>query len=516
MEFQAIKVSIDDLLLDVRNPRFIIPQGSSQIDLIKYLIEYEEIPQLANGINLSKGLSPGERIIICKDSDKYIVLEGNRRVCACKLLIDRKLIPDWKRSAIEQVDEETKSNILLLNTDLVTSREEIQGVLYRRHINGVKDWAPISKLKFTAAEYDNGMTIEDISSLVADKPGKVKSDLRDYKLIMFALSLKEWDKYGIGRPDIQKIKFTYFTHALETRWDGESIETGFSLLQMRCDENTKFEVLSTLPEDVFQHAIFLLAKAAFFDKSINTRSHIKDVADLVDYLIECNIIHNKLNEQKFDETDLSSSSDNTLKTSTQGPNEQPQDIDAPKPINSSGQSSNTGWQATTPKATAFFENLTWSSLNPAISEEHSGLCAMAKELRTISERNYYGNCPIATAMLLRSLLEQSIKYYIKKKNEWDNAIAYINNRNRTPKPAGYDPMLNELIGFLRSNNKYQSIFIDRTIQSAYTNATTPEMQDFLNTNIHNTHILRATKSDLERRAISGGLFSLINFILNDK
>lgn len=516
VEFQNVRISIDDLLLDVNNPRFIVPQGSGQMDLIKYLVEFEEIPQLANGINQSKGLNPGERIIICKagDKDKYVVLEGNRRVCACKLLINRKLIPDWKKSSVEQVDEETKSNILYLNADLVNLREEIQGVLYRRHINGIKDWSPISKLKFTAAEYDNGMSIDDISALVSENPGKVKGDLRDYKLVMFALSLKEWKQSGIGSPDIQKIKITYLTHALETKWDGEYGESGFSLFKLCCDETTKFEVKSALPKNVFEHAFFLLAKAAFYDKSINTRGHIKDISDLVDFLRLNKIVKTNTVGKEAEVAD-EFSAPLTPKSPVEekaGEVKKPTDVE----LNTFPIQNPHIQQKASPKATVFFENLTWSALNPIASEEHNGLCAMAKELSTISNRGYYGTCPIATAMLLRSLFEQSLKHYLKKKNEWDNILAYVSSKGKTPKPDGYDPMLKEIVGFLYSKNRYQSIFTDRAIQSAFTNATTQDMLDFFNTNIHNTHILRATKADLERRAISNGLFSLINFILNDK
>jgi uncharacterized protein (UPF0332 family) len=521
MSYQSIKVSIDDLLLDVDNPRFIIPQGAKQNDLIKYLTGYEEAAQLANGINKSGGLSAGERIIITRNGEKYVVLEGNRRVCACKILLDRQLIPEG--ITVANIDSETKKNIMFLDADLVESRESVQNVLYRRHINGVKDWSPISKLKFSAAEFDNNMTIEDIATLTSAKPGDVRRDLRNYKLVMYALSLPEWGKHHLSTPDIYQIKITYFTHALETTWDGISEKTGFSLLKLVCDDSTKYKVISPLPQDIFTHAIFLIVKAAFLDKILNTRKHIGDIPEIVDYLTKHGIIDTEVN------THLSIESESTNPLSSQ--TTQNIHINGADTIRGNSANSNSNIDKTNEeereqaniskevsgnvKASSFFENLTWGALNPALPEQN-GLVALANELKTISLKKYYSSCPIATAMLVRALFEQSLKYYLQKKNEWANLLSFIDNKSKQPKPKGYDPMLNEVISFLRSKNKYQAVFAERTIQSAFTNATTQEMLDFLNTNIHNTHILRATRQDLESRAVSGGLFSLINYILNDK
>lgn len=90
-----------DLFLDYKNPRFKLPQdpASPQDQIIKYLLRHEDALVLAKGLAKIETLLPGERIVVCKEDNKYIVLEGNRRVCICKLFLDRSLIPtEFQRS----------------------------------------------------------------------------------------------------------------------------------------------------------------------------------------------------------------------------------------------------------------------------------------------------------------------------------------------------------------------------------------------------------------------------------
>lgn len=66
-------INIDNLYLDEKNPRFIKPPNPSQQSIVDYLIDYEEVEQLANDISKSGGLFAGERIIAIKENKRYIV-----------------------------------------------------------------------------------------------------------------------------------------------------------------------------------------------------------------------------------------------------------------------------------------------------------------------------------------------------------------------------------------------------------------------------------------------------------
>ena len=44
------QIQLDELYLDEKNPRFIVPPNPSQQSIVDYLIENEEVEQLANDI----------------------------------------------------------------------------------------------------------------------------------------------------------------------------------------------------------------------------------------------------------------------------------------------------------------------------------------------------------------------------------------------------------------------------------------------------------------------------------
>ena len=117
-QYEYKEVEIKDLLLDEENPRFassiLVQESANQIGqetVIEHLLRYSNVIELANRIN-EVGELHGSEIITCiRNGNKYVVLEGNRRTCACKLLLDRSIIPEHYKSKITFITERTKANI---------------------------------------------------------------------------------------------------------------------------------------------------------------------------------------------------------------------------------------------------------------------------------------------------------------------------------------------------------------------------------------------------------------------
>ena len=84
-------VKVGSLLLDSKNAR--IPAGRRSDDeraLVHELVEREDVRGL--GASIAKlGLFPNERLVVMPQGRRYVVLEGNRRVAAVKLLINPEL-----------------------------------------------------------------------------------------------------------------------------------------------------------------------------------------------------------------------------------------------------------------------------------------------------------------------------------------------------------------------------------------------------------------------------------------
>lgn len=54
------EIKLDELYLDEKNPRFIVPPNPTQQSIVDYLIENEEVEQLAQDIAKSGGLYAGK------------------------------------------------------------------------------------------------------------------------------------------------------------------------------------------------------------------------------------------------------------------------------------------------------------------------------------------------------------------------------------------------------------------------------------------------------------------------
>ena len=75
------------LELDRMNPRIPgIGNGRSTRDIVATLIEHEDVLALAKSIVDFGGLYPNERLIAVDEDRERVVVEGNRRLAALKLL----------------------------------------------------------------------------------------------------------------------------------------------------------------------------------------------------------------------------------------------------------------------------------------------------------------------------------------------------------------------------------------------------------------------------------------------
>src|ERR1700681_660300 len=100
-----------DIALDRDNPRINVDDGDKESDIIRKLIRYEDVQDLARKI-AKTGLLPDERIIVVQEKGQWVVLEGNRRICACKLLLSPQLVPPEFRKTFPKIS--TASEIALI------------------------------------------------------------------------------------------------------------------------------------------------------------------------------------------------------------------------------------------------------------------------------------------------------------------------------------------------------------------------------------------------------------------
>ena len=93
-------LNIEDLIYDPKNPRLpsSLVKGDNEKDVINWMLSDAAILELMGSIG-EKGFFPAEPLLVVKSAEKegkYIVVEGNRRLTAAKLLKHPELALDFK------------------------------------------------------------------------------------------------------------------------------------------------------------------------------------------------------------------------------------------------------------------------------------------------------------------------------------------------------------------------------------------------------------------------------------
>ena len=168
-------------------------QLNTQKDIIDNLIKNDDILSLARQIS-KHGFIPVEKIIVLKKKEKYIVLEGNRRLAALKCLINPDLAK--KSSLIKSFKEAGTAlpleNIKQIPVFVAPSREEaLSKFIIPKHTEpSIKKWSTYNQSKLYAkAILDQGKTINQICLSYDTTKEKILEALRMYQCYEIATKM---------------------------------------------------------------------------------------------------------------------------------------------------------------------------------------------------------------------------------------------------------------------------------------------------------------------------------------
>jgi hypothetical protein len=114
-------------------------------------------------------------VVPSANSDKFVVVEGNRRLAALKLLTTPSL---RKKLGVTNFPELTAKQLTELRDSIPTvtypSRDMVVPYLGFRHITGVKKWDPYAKARYIAGLIASGVSIAQIEESIGDEARTVK------------------------------------------------------------------------------------------------------------------------------------------------------------------------------------------------------------------------------------------------------------------------------------------------------------------------------------------------------
>lgn len=192
---RIVPMKVSDLAFDLNNPRlleFDVSAGSSDVDVIKILWEAMDIRELMMSIAAS-GFFRNEPVIVARENDKNVVIEGNRRLAAVKVLLDPILARTLNADA-PTITGEAREALRELPT-IQGTREDAWRYLGFKHVNGPAKWSSYAKSQYIADVHRNfGVALEDIAKQIGDTHKTAQRLFRGLMVVEQAERMEVFDR----------------------------------------------------------------------------------------------------------------------------------------------------------------------------------------------------------------------------------------------------------------------------------------------------------------------------------
>lgn len=231
------KIPINQISLDTKNPRLVefgITSKSHEKEIIEILWNEMAVNELMYSI-VSNGFWEYEPLILMREGDKYIAVEGNRRLAAVKLIhgIDKPKgvrVPEHILSKIDpNLIEKTKE----LPAILIDDRKESWHYLGFKHVNGPAKWGSFAKAKYIAQVHnDFDVPIDEIAYQIGDTH---KTSLKLFQALMVLEQAKSVGVYNYEE-DFTTPRL-YFSH-LHTGLQRKGIKEFLSIKDAEAEEKS--------------------------------------------------------------------------------------------------------------------------------------------------------------------------------------------------------------------------------------------------------------------------------------
>lgn len=166
--WKRIPVFVNDLELDPRNVRIDLEANErSKIDqgsIINDLFVNENAFQILESV-VDDGWFVDQTPIVIKVRNKYIVIEGNRRIAALKALQNPLLAPPSYYAKVKPLSNSVVP-IKQIDVLLATNRDEAISLLASRHTKvTTRPWKPLRQAHFYDSQLSSKISIDDLKNI---------------------------------------------------------------------------------------------------------------------------------------------------------------------------------------------------------------------------------------------------------------------------------------------------------------------------------------------------------------
>ncbi|OAH98485.1 hypothetical protein A1353_02310 [Methylomonas methanica] len=175
-----------------------------------------DVRELVQSIAAS-GFFPHEALIVAFEQDKNIVIEGNRRLAAVKVLLNPELATDngWD---IPKLSSEARKSLNFLPA-IKSDRKDSWRFLGFKHVNGPAKWSSYAKAAYIAEVHrEYQIPLADIANQIGDRHNTVQRLFRGLMVLEQAEQAKVYHRDDRFR---QRLAFSHLYTGLDYEGIGE-------------------------------------------------------------------------------------------------------------------------------------------------------------------------------------------------------------------------------------------------------------------------------------------------------
>ncbi len=221
----------DELWLDPTNPRLAGHQASieDQDKILAWLYREMAVSELVVSI-ATNGYWKHEELFAEQHEKRLVVLEGNRRLCAVKILLDPGLRARLRIADPPHLSDNVRKTLKELPV-IISTRDSVWDYIGFKHVNGPQAWDSIAKAQYiyrVRTQFE--VPLEDIARTIADQHDTVLRLYRGYLVLRQAQDAELFDPDDSYRP---KFPFSHLWTAVNSY---KSVREYLGLEKERMDE----------------------------------------------------------------------------------------------------------------------------------------------------------------------------------------------------------------------------------------------------------------------------------------
>ena len=212
---QSYVIEIARLHFDPFNPRYSAenrPPYENDAQIVESLYESSDLGELLQSISTS-GYVDIEPLVVLGHEEQLIVLEGNRRLAALRLLTEPSLASSCGITP-PPVAPGKEFTFTAVSVYRVSHRNEARDFIGFKHINGAHRWDSIAKARYAAAWLDEerhkggtGLTLKEIARRMGDRHSTLQRMVSGYYV------LRQAEELSLFNPDDREQgKKFFFSH----------------------------------------------------------------------------------------------------------------------------------------------------------------------------------------------------------------------------------------------------------------------------------------------------------------